>query len=87
MLSVYSHHHDLWDHQQEGSANFYGVGEPDYTNCAHVFKGTLDYIFIPVQAVLLDLLMLPPHHTIQPALPNQHFGSDHVCLVAKILLP
>ncbi|CAO3595808.1 unnamed protein product [Absidia cylindrospora] len=91
MQSVYSHHKRLWDQQQPTAVkedhDCYGVGEPDYTNRAHVFKGTLDYLFIPQQAVILDILMLPPKDVVQPALPNQHFGSDHVCLMAKILLP
>ncbi|ORZ07646.1 Endonuclease/exonuclease/phosphatase [Absidia repens] len=91
MQSVYSHHKRLWDQQQstvvQNDHDCYGVGEPDYTNRAHVFKGTLDYLFIPQQAVILDILMLPPKDVVQPALPNQHFGSDHVCLMAKILLP
>jgi RNA exonuclease NGL2 len=93
MQSVYSHHKRLWDQQQRGADfgetdhNRYGVGEPDYTNYAHDFKGTLDYMFIPNQAVILNILMLPPKHIVQPALPNCHFGSDHVSLMAEVLLP
>ncbi|KAI8331925.1 Endonuclease/exonuclease/phosphatase [Chlamydoabsidia padenii] len=84
MQSVYSHHKRLWDQQDHDR---YCVGEPDYTNYAHEFKGTLDYMFVPPQAILLDLLMFPPHDRVQPALPNSHFGSDHLCLMAKIILP
>ncbi|KAI8342604.1 Endonuclease/exonuclease/phosphatase [Chlamydoabsidia padenii] len=68
MQSVYSRHKQLWDrHQQMTDHDAYNVGEPDYTNYAHVFKGTLDYLFIPLQAVILDILMLPLKDIIHPA--------------------
>lgn len=92
MQSVYSHHKRLWDlnrgvNSGDTEHNRYGGGEPDYTNYAHDFKGTLDYMFIPKQAVILKILMLPPKDIVQPALPNCHFGSDHVSLMAEVLLP
>ncbi|KAI8065642.1 Endonuclease/exonuclease/phosphatase [Gongronella butleri] len=62
----------------------YGSNEPDYTIYAHVFKGTLDYILVPEHTRVLRHLQLPPMDKLAPAIPNDHFGSDHVALVADI---
>ncbi|KAI8388307.1 Endonuclease/exonuclease/phosphatase [Radiomyces spectabilis] len=64
-----------------------GLGEPRFTNYAEVFQGTLDYIFVEDTSVTLaasEILMLPKEDDLKPALPNKNYGSDHLCLLAKL---
>lgn len=61
-------------------------GEPKFTNYAHAFKGTLDYILYPdseEHIAPIELLEMPPESSLMPSLPNRNFGSDHVCLLAR----
>jgi mRNA deadenylase 3'-5' endonuclease subunit Ccr4 len=66
-------------------------GEPAYTNYT-VWKGTLDYIFMVEQDTskgryggieLERVLKLPPPSALQPGLPNEVYGSDHLCIMAE----
>lgn len=71
-------------------------GEPSYTNYAQ-WKGTLDYIFVadddsstednrqPVVQVA-KVLEVPKADDLAPGLPNVHFPSDHVPLMAQLEL-
>lgn len=63
-------------------------GEPSFTVYT-AFKGTLDYIFTQpskdsgVELVATHLLKLPTIERCLNALPNETFGSDHLCLAAR----
>ncbi|KAI7869745.1 Endonuclease/exonuclease/phosphatase [Spinellus fusiger] len=62
-------------------------GEPKFTNYASVYRGTLDYLMLENTTDychVTELLEIPEEEYLKPALPNMHFGSDHVCLVAKL---
>ncbi|KAG0163669.1 hypothetical protein DFQ28_011377 [Apophysomyces sp. BC1034] len=77
--SVYSQYIEV--DEKSSDAN----GEPKFTHYAAVHSGTLDYIFINGDEFKVsELLEIPNEDKVLPALPNRNFGSDHVCLVAKI---
>ncbi|KAL9538174.1 hypothetical protein MBANPS3_011134 [Mucor bainieri] len=62
-------------------------GEPRFTDYASQFQGTLDYMFIDGSSRMrIDRLLLMPDEEqfLKPSLPNRHFGSDHLCLVAYL---
>lgn len=61
-------------------------GEPKFTHYGTYFKGTLDYIFLPVNERLecRGLLPLPKEPEMEPGLPNAVFGSDHVPLCCQL---
>ncbi|KAL0088942.1 Endonuclease/exonuclease/phosphatase [Phycomyces blakesleeanus] len=63
-------------------------GEPKFTNYSAVYIGTLDYLFIENNALdkcfVTEVLEIPSEDMLKPALPNKNFGSDHLCLIAKI---
>jgi RNA exonuclease NGL2 len=69
-------------------ANNQGLfGEPRFTDYASQFQGTLDYMFIDYNSSIRikSLLLMPDEQDyLKPSLPNKHFGSDHLCLVADI---
>ena len=78
----------------DNSIAFEKENEPDYTNFTDGFKKTLDYILIEnaeakrafPKLLCTAILKLPSKEqlTAQTALPNDVFGSDHVCLMAEI---
>jgi CCR4-NOT transcription complex subunit 6 len=59
-----------------------------YTNCTHDFRGVLDYIFVSAESVRVAsiLSVVPLEQLPFPALPNAHSPSDHVLLLASVLL-
>lgn len=60
-------------------------GEPKCTNYAHVYRGTLDYIFVPKETSLqcCALLDMPDIETLRASQPNEgEFPSDHFALGA-----
>ncbi|RKP14692.1 hypothetical protein BJ684DRAFT_14984 [Piptocephalis cylindrospora] len=62
-------------------------GEPRWTNYTE-WKGTLDYIFQvenenAKSLVLESVLQLPTEDIMRPGLPNDQWGSDHLCLMAR----
>lgn len=67
---------------------FSSCGTPEFTNYTDDFKGCLDYIFCQKHIQVLQCLPFPPEEelAIATALPNQYFPSDHISLVADLLL-
>eukprot|EP00727_Mastigamoeba_balamuthi_P002746 m51a1_g12469 hypothetical protein (428) ;mRNA; f:63-1852 len=66
------------------------LGEPEYTNYSGDFVGVLDYIWVSRASVrVLQALNVVPMQELQllkSPLPNAHFPSDHVSLVAEFEL-
>jgi len=65
-------------------------GEPSYTSYAK-WHGTIDYIFQvegDTQLKTVGILEIPPEAYIQKlvSLPNDLYGSDHVCIQAEFVL-
>ena len=59
-----------------------------WTNVSKDFKGTLDYIFYTHESLVpVALLDLPEDSTVQKTknsgLPNEHWSSDHIALMAE----
>lgn len=59
-----------------------------WTNVSKDFKGTLDYIFYTHESLVpVALLELPEDSTVQKTknsgLPNEHWSSDHIALMAE----
>ena len=59
-----------------------------WTNVSKDFKGTLDYIFYTHESLVpAALLELPEDSTVQKTknsgLPNEHWSSDHIALMAE----
>ena len=59
-----------------------------WTNVSKDFKGTLDYIFYTHESLVpIALLELPEDSTVQKTknsgLPNEHWSSDHIALMAE----
>ena len=59
-----------------------------WTNVSKDFKGTLDYIFYTHESLVpAALLELPEDSTVQKSknsgLPNEHWSSDHIALMAE----
>ncbi|KAI9323120.1 Endonuclease/exonuclease/phosphatase [Dichotomocladium elegans] len=78
--SVYSYHGEIDSETSDPS------GEPKFTNYTAAFKNTLDYMYISEKEdaiTPIEILMCPREEALKPSLPNQNFGSDHMCLVAK----
>jgi len=61
--------------------------EPQYTNFNRGFNGTLDYIFYPKSnmKVIAALPVVPFKVINKTFLPNEHWSSDHVALVADFV--
>ncbi|CAO3620905.1 unnamed protein product [Mucor fragilis] len=81
--SIYSH----FGRVNPDSNNQGLFGEPRFTDYASQFQGTLDYMFIDASAAIQihSLLLMPDEEQhLKPSLPNRHFGSDHLCLVAHL---
>ncbi|KAI9008756.1 Endonuclease/exonuclease/phosphatase [Phycomyces nitens] len=81
--------HSIYSCYGEIDSESSGVcGEPKFTNYAAVYSGTLDYLFIEKSALnrcsVAKVLEIPAEEVLKPALPNKHFGSDHLCLVTMI---
>jgi len=62
-----------------------------WTNVSKDFKGTLDYIFYTHESLVpVALLDLPEDSTVQKTknsgLPNEHWSSDHIALMAEFAL-
>ncbi|KAJ2725317.1 RNA exonuclease ngl2 [Coemansia sp. Benny D115] len=59
-------------------------GEPIYTNYT-AWKGTLDYIFYTPDRGLVarEIMSLPKKTEMDPGLPNETFGSDHLSILAR----
>ncbi|KAI8084277.1 Endonuclease/exonuclease/phosphatase [Gilbertella persicaria] len=77
--SIYSHFGKI------GPPELVGLfGEPKFTDYASQFKGTLDYMFVDAPVIIKQLLTPPKEEYLKPSLPNKHFGSDHLCLIADI---
>ncbi|KAL7313457.1 RNA exonuclease ngl2 [Mucor circinelloides] len=81
--SIYSHFGSV-----NPDSNNQGLfGEPRFTDYASQFQGTLDYMFIDASSrIRINSLLLMPDEEqyLKPSLPNRHFGSDHLCLVANL---
>lgn len=79
------------DVDTEASNDWAVSGEPRWTNYTE-WKGTLDYIFqVALEGieplVLQGLLKLPTEDMLLPGLPNDQWGSDHLCLMAEYAKP
>lgn len=59
-----------------------------YTNCTHDFRGVLDYIFVSTDSFRIASVLgvVPLDQLPLPALPNAHYSSDHVALLASVFL-
>ncbi|CEP18119.1 hypothetical protein [Parasitella parasitica] len=80
--SIYSHFGSV-----NTDPNSLGLfGEPRFTDYASQFQGTLDYMFIDSNSLvkIKSLLLMPYEQYLKPSLPNKHFGSDHLSLVADL---
>lgn len=66
------------------------LGEPEYTNHSSDFLGVLDYIWYTANSVkplqVLDVIPLSDLSYLKSPLPNPHFPSDHVYLLADFQL-
>ncbi|KAG0269512.1 hypothetical protein DFQ27_003200 [Actinomortierella ambigua] len=73
-------------------------GEPKFTNYATWFKDTLDYVYLleesdpalytPSSLRLYPrrLLEIPDHSWLGNGLPDEHFSSDHLCLLVEFYI-
>lgn len=64
-------------------------GEPACTNFAHVYRGTLDYIFVPQDSSIRcsSLLDVPSVSTLRQSQPNEgEFPSDHFALASVLVI-
>ena len=78
-------------HNPQRFASAYAAhGEPEYTNCAADFCGTLDYIWTTPESVrpvqVLDVIPMSKLGLLLRPFPNTYFPSDHVPLVADLQL-
>lgn len=80
--SIYSDYHKVNPNKEEQGL----CGEPKFTNYTVAHKGPLDYMFVekPVSISVKRMLTIPNEEQLKPSLPNNHFGSDHLCLVTDI---
>ncbi len=61
--------------------------EPPYTTFG-LWKGFLDYIFvIDPQLKIKNLRAIPSPDQLEPGIPNDFHGSDHVCIAAELEIP
>lgn len=82
--SIYSDYQQVNPCKDEEGA----CGEPKFTNYTVAHKGPLDYMFIEKdsQISVKRMLTMPKEDLVKPSLPNQNFGSDHLCLAVDIEL-
>jgi CCR4-NOT transcription complex subunit 6 len=69
-------------------AKVWGLCRVQFTNVSKDFKGTLDYILYTTDSLVpVALLDLPDESLVQKhkqsGLPNEHWSSDHIALMAE----